>query len=290
MTPPAGAGTRVFALVGDPVSHSLSPIFQNAALHALSLDGVYVALRASGDDAPGLIRALARAGGGGNVTVPHKELAARAVARRTAAVEATGACNTFWLDGGEVWGDNTDVEGVAQAVRALLGRPPAGARVLLIGAGGAARAVAHALADNRAGRIVVLNRSPARAHDLARRLAHRETRVEVVAAADALGAGGFDLAINATSLGLHAGDPLPLDPAVAPPIGAALDLVYSRTGETPWVRAMRVRGVASADGTEMLLHQGAAAFRRWWGIDPPLDVMRAALRSHAPSVDSDAGR
>ncbi|HEX6751077.1 MAG TPA: shikimate dehydrogenase [Longimicrobium sp.] len=275
MTPPATAATRVLALLGDPVSHSLSPVFQNAAIRALGLDGVYVALRCSGDDAPGLLRALARAGGGGNVTVPHKGAAARAVDRPSEAVEATGACNCFWLEDGEIRGDNTDVHGVTAAIRSLMGRSIAGARVLLIGAGGAARAAAYALASHAAGEIVILNRTPERAREMLR-FARPATGVRVALTPREVGADGFDLAINATSLGLRPDDALPLDPEIVQ-VDAALDLVYTRTGETPWVRAMRERGIPTSDGREMLLHQGAEAFRRWWGVDAPLQVMRDAL-------------
>lgn len=277
MTASPSASTRLFALLGDPVSHSLSPTFQNAALRALGLDGVYVALRCAAADVPGLVRALARAGGGGNVTVPHKAAAARAVERRTEAVEATGACNCFFLDDGAVCGDNTDVHGLSAAVRALLGRPPAGARVLVVGAGGAARAAVYALAREGAERIVVVNRTVDRAREVAERFGGPGTRIETAESAESLTSDAFDLALNATSLGLHAGDPLPLPVDGGPRIAAALDLVYARGGETPWVRAMREAGIPSADGTEMLLHQGAEAFRRWWRIDPPLDVMRVAL-------------
>ncbi|HEV7588126.1 MAG TPA: shikimate dehydrogenase [Longimicrobium sp.] len=280
MTDPVAASTRVIALLGDPVSHSLSPRIQNAAIRALLLDGVYVALRCAGGDLPWVLRALAHAGGGGNVTVPHKEAAFRAVDRRTAAAEATGAVNTFWLAEGEVWGDNTDVEGFTAAVRVLLGRSAAGARVLLLGAGGAARAVVHALASHGAERIVIVNRTGERARELAHRFGRGRTQIEVVASAGELGAASFDLAVNTTSLGLHADDPLPLDPLAAPEIDAALDLVYDRSGETRWVRAMNAHGIPTADGTEMLLQQGAAAFRRWWSLDPPLEVMRAALREN----------
>jgi shikimate dehydrogenase len=100
-----------------------------------------------------------------------------------------------------------------------------------------------------------------------------------VGGVDEVGGGTFDLAVNATSLGLREGDPLPLDPPALPPVDAALDLVYTRGGETAWVRAMRGRGVPAGDGREMLLMQGAAAFRRWWGVEAPLEAMRAALDS-----------
>jgi shikimate dehydrogenase len=270
------ARTRLIALLGDPVSHSLSPLIQNAAMRAARLDGVYLALRCGADDLPHLLHGLANAGGAGNVTVPHKEAAARTVDRRTDAAEATGACNCFWLEGGQVWGDNTDVEGVTIAIRTLLGRSAAGARVVVAGAGGGARAVLYSLARSGAEEVVIVNRTHHRAVELARRFGTERTRMKVVAGAEEL-AGGFDLAVNATSLGLREGDPLPLDPRRLPPVDAALDMVYRRGGETPWVRAMRTHEVAAADGREMLLMQGAAAFRRWWGVEAPLDVMRQAM-------------
>jgi shikimate dehydrogenase len=274
------ARTRVFALLGDPVSHSLSPRIQNAALRAAGLDGVYVALRASAADVPGLLLALARAGGGGNVTVPHKEIAARTVERRTATVNATGACNTFWLEDGAVCGDNTDVEGVSGAVCALLGRPPSGARVLLLGAGGSARAVVHALAADGADRIVIVNRTRMRAEELAEQSGGGKTMISVAGSMDEMRGERFDLVVNSTSLGLRAGDALPLDPGAGIRVDAALDLVYS-PDVTPWVRALRSLGIPAADGKEVLLGQGAAAFERWWGVDAPVEAMRAAMAEAA---------
>lgn len=271
------AGTRLFALLGDPVSHSLSPSFQNAAFRALGLDAVFVALRCGADELPGLLRGIASAGGGGNVTVPHKALAARTVDHPSDAVRRTGACNAYWLEDDVVHGDNTDVAGAAAAVAALLGRDPAGARVLLLGAGGAASAALCALVDARPERIVIANRTPERARALADRFRAPGVRIDVAEGADALAGERFDLAVNSTSLGLRADDPLPLDPdAARVSVGAALDLVYAR-GETRWVRELRARGLPAADGKEMLLQQGAAAFRRWWGMEPPLEAMRAAL-------------
>ena len=278
MSPAPTAATRLFALLGEPVSHSLSPRFQNAALRALGLDAVYVALCCAADDVPGLLRGIARAGGGGNVTVPHKGVAAAAVDRASDAVRRTGACNAFWLEDGAVHGDNTDVAGALQAVAALLGRPPAGARVLLLGAGGAASAAVCALADAGAERIVIVNRTPERASELAERFRTPAVRIDTAASSDDLRGERFDLAINSTSLGLKQGDPLPLDPhASTLHVGAALDLVYSPR-ETHWVHEMRARGIPAADGKEMLIQQGAAAFRHWFGVDAPVDVMRAALR------------
>jgi shikimate dehydrogenase len=272
---PPTASTRVLVLLGDPVGHSLSPVFQNAAIQAQGLDAVYVALRCDGAGFPALLRGVALAGGGGNVTVPHKAAAAAALDRRTEAVTRTGACNTFWSEDGAVCGDNTDVAGAAAALRDLVG-DLAGASVLLVGAGGAAAAAAVALVDGGASRVVVLNRSSRKRAELAARVREQGTRCESAAAAQGLAGERFDLAVNATPLGLQPDDPLPLPVTGGPHFGAALDLVYA-PGGTAWVRALRARGVPAADGLGMLLHQGSAAFRCWWGVDAPLEVMRTAL-------------
>lgn len=268
------AATRTFALLGDPVSHSLSPPIQNAAFAAAGVDGVYVALCCSEADFPGLLRALARAGGGGNVTVPYKAAAVEAVEAPTAEVERTGACNTFWWEDGRILGDNTDVEGFRAAAAALIGSV-AGARVLVLGAGGAARAAVVALLDGRADGIALLNRTPEKAKALRERFDASGRKVRVLDGRS-LRREGFDLVVNCTSLGLGAEDPLPLDLRWLARVGAALDLVYG-AGDTPWVRHARALDVPAADGREMLLRQGAAAFARWWGREAPLEAMRGAL-------------
>lgn len=273
--PEITAATRLVALLGDPVAHSLSPRLQNAAFRAAGVDGVYVGLRCDAEHAPGLLRAIAHSGGAGNVTVPHKQAAARTIEAPTPAVERTGACNTFWLEDGRIHGDNTDVAGFVAAARALVG-PLVGARVLLLGAGGAARAVLCALLDARADSVLVLNRSTARAEELRAAFDASGRRVQVAADADILRREGFDLVVNATSLGIHETDADPVDLRRILRVGAVLDLVYA-PGGTGWVRHARELGLTVSDGLEMLLHQGAAAFERWWNRPAPVDTMRAAL-------------
>lgn len=208
------------------------------------------------------------------MTIPHKEVAANAVDRGTEAMRRTGACNTFWSDGGVVWGDNTDVEGVRAAIHRVLSGSAAGARVLVIGAGGGARAAVYALRLEGAAAVVVANRTAERADALVRHLAEPGFDLAAVPLTGVAGA-SFDLVINATSLGLRGEDPEPLTSG-ASEIGAAVDMVYAPRG-TPWVRRLRTAGTPAIDGSEMLLHQAAAAFRRWWGRDAPLASMRAAL-------------
>ena len=281
MPPEPGArtpgGARRFALLGDPVGHSLSPRIHDAAFHALGLDAEYAAVRCDAADVPALMRALAQAGGGGNVTVPHKAVAAAALDTASDAVRATGACNTFWLEDGALAGDNTDVVGFERALRAFVG-DPAEYDVLLLGAGGAAAAALHALLRAEVGRVTVYNRTHARALDMVARVAGLENpRVRLVTSLDDVQSDPFDVAVNATTLGLRERDPLPLEVAANPMYAAAFDMVYAADG-TPWTRAATAAGLPAADGKEMLLHQAAAAFERWWHREAPLEAMRAALR------------
>ena len=190
-------------------------------------------------------------------------------------MERTGACNTFWVTDGRVYGDNTDVEGFARAARTLIGSP-AGARALVLGAGGAARAVVMALIDERADAIHLLNRTPGRARAVAEALDPRGRRVVVAETAADVEREGYDLVVNATSVGLEADDPLPLDLDRPVRVGAVLDLTY-RDGGTAWVAEARQRGIPAADGLEMLIQQGAASFRRWFDRDPDVAVMREAV-------------
>jgi shikimate dehydrogenase len=256
--------TRVFAILGDPVAHSLSPIMHNAAFRALGLAAVYVPLRCSDADLPHLMGALSRAGGGGNVTVPYKEAAAHAVDRCLEQADLLGASNTFWAEENEIVGDNTDVAGVSDAIDLLA--PPPGPW-LVLGTGGAARAAVGA-AKMRGLLVAVSSRS-----------VERRQRFQEWARGLGVGAAQADectAVINTTPLGLTARDPLPID---RPPARAAvaLDLVYAR-GETPWVRAMRTAGLRASDGRSMLVAQGAAAFRRWFpNRSAPVDVMRTAV-------------
>lgn len=269
------SSTRVLTLLGDPVGHSLSPVIQNAAFRAAGMDGVYVAVRCAADDLVGFMRGLSRAGGGGNITLPHKEKATSVVDVPSEAVRRTGACNTFWGGpDGRVHGDNTDVDGFRRAARDFLGSVR-GMRVLLLGAGGAARATLMALLEDGAGEVVLFNRSTERARAVARRIGGSHARVAPLL--EELRSQSFDLAVNATRVGLGPEDPSPFDFEILGRVGAAMDLVYGR-GATPFVRAAEAFGIRATDGAEMLVQQGAASFERWWREEAPVAEMREALR------------
>lgn len=268
------ASTRALTLLGDPVEHSLSPLIQNAAIETAGMDGVYVAVRCTAEDLVGLMRGLSRAGGGGNVTLPHKEKAAMVVDVPSEAVRRTGACNTFWGGpDGRVHGDNTDVAGLRRALTDFV-RDPHGMRVLLLGAGGAARAALMGLLEEGVDEVLLLNRSAERARAVARRIGGQRARV--AATAEDVRDQAFDLVINATRLGMSPDDPPPLDFELLGRAGAAMDLVYGLE-PTPFVKAAETFGIRAMDGAEMLVQQGAASFERWWGAAAPVDAMREAL-------------
>ncbi len=269
------ASTRVLTLLGDPVAHSASPELQNAAFEASGVNGVYVAVRCAQNDLDGFMRGLARAGGGGNVTLPHKEKAASVLDVRSDAVRRTGACNTFWGDeAGKLHGDNTDVDGFRRALNVFFQGPVSGIRVLLLGAGGAARAALLGLLEEGANEVLLFNRTAERARAVARRIGGKKARV--VPIMRELEGEDFDLVVNATRLGLEPGDPSPLDFHILNRAGAAMDLVYG-VSATPFVQAAEALGIRATDGAEMLVQQGAASFECWWGEPAPVDAMRDVI-------------
>lgn len=264
------AKTRLLTVIGDPVAHSLSPVMHNAAFRALGMDAVYVALHVPPASLPAVLEMQRATGGAGNVTVPHKEAVEGSVTRKTDLCARVGACNTFWTEDGVLIGDNTDVFGVSSALDRL-GVAGKGGRWLVVGTGGSARAVA-VTAGERGATLWVRSRDAKRAADFAAWATNRAVRTEV-----ARGPVEIDVAINATPLGLTGHDPLPIDVNHIPGVRTALDLVYA-SGETRWVHALRERGIEAADGREMLVQQGAAAFARFFpDTAAPVDVMRAAV-------------
>lgn len=263
--------TQLFAILGNPVAHTLSPVLQNAAFRAAGVDAVYAALASSEEHVEPVMRSLA----GGNVTIPYKGVAAQALDRATARVQRTLACNTFWTEGRRLLGDNTDVAGFTIALQTLL-PDSAGTRVLLLGAGGAARAALYGLLEAGADEVVVIARTRARQNELQHVSGRRARRLRIVRAQNDIRNQGFDVVVNATPLGLRPGDSLPLRFEKLAALRAAFDMVY-RPGGTAWVARARALGIPAIDGTEMLVQQAAAAFELWWDRDAPLARMRAAM-------------
>lgn len=259
-------------LLGHPVSHSLSPAFQNAALAAAGIPLTYEALDVPPADLPAMAGLLADARAAGNVTVPHKEAFFSLCRRRTALAERVGAVNAFWTEEGGLVGDNTDVGGFDFAVERLLQRRPERLTVALLGAGGAAAAVCAAVERWSASRVLIVARTRERAQQLAARFP--ETCEVVSGEAEAVAEA--QLLVNATPMGLE-GALMPVSPGAVPEGTAVLDLTYRR-GRTPWVRACRQRGLRADDGLPMLVEQGALAFARWFGAEPDREAMWRAVR------------
>ena len=260
-------------LLGHPVSHSLSPRFQNAALRAAGIPLVYEALDVAPEALAATLAELARNDASGNVTIPHKEAVAALCTSRSPLADRCGAVNTFWHEDGILVGDNTDVGGVDAIAGALLGRTRSSARVALLGAGGSAAAVLAAAERWGSARVRLYNRSMERAHALASRFG---ATVDVVDSADAA-LDGATLVVNATPVGLR-DDDLPVAIDRIPRGAAVFDLAY-RTGETAWVRAARNAGHRAADGEGMLVEQGALSFELWFGIEPDRNAMWSALHN-----------
>lgn len=262
-----------FAVLGNPISHSLSPSLHRAAFEATDLIATYDPIQVIGPELGSVMGELTGSGGGGNVTLPHKESAAALLTRASSAVEATGACNTFWGEGDDLVGDNTDVVGFNRAVEGFLGQDLKGAKVGVLGSGGAARAVLHALLEQGPDRVWIWNRTPARLATLMEAFSHPSIK-PVTTLED-----GFperpDLLVNATSLGLSPDDPLPISLERVRP-HAVFDLVYGKP-TTAFVVSASQQGIPATDGKTMLVHQAAAAFERWFEREAPLEAMMAAL-------------
>jgi len=257
-------------LIGRSLGHSLSPTFQNAALQHAKLPLRYEALDIPASALDDAFQELSLEDGAGNVTVPHKQAVFARCDRLIPVAQRAGAVNTFWFERGELIGDNTDVAGFQAAVRQLLQREPSGLTVGLIGAGGAAAAVLAAVESWKGCKALVQNRTAERAIALCARFSSFAQPSDV----DEL-AREADLVVNATTVGLR-DSAFPVDPSRLRPSAIVLDLVYRR-GETPWVKAVRARGLRAMDGLVMLIEQGAAAFERWFGFPPDRDAMWRAV-------------
>ena len=266
-------------VIGSPVRHSLSPVLHNAAFRALDMDCVFLAFEVLEGEAETAV-AGARALGieGLSVTMPHKAAVLPALDRLTSTAERLGAVNTIARVGSELVGDNTDGPGFLDALRLDEGFDPHGKRSLVVGAGGAARAVVLALADGGAADIVVVNRTAERG-EAAAALAGaigRTGKAEEVSSAD--------LVVNATPLGMGASTETPFDTSDLGPGQLVVDLVY-HPPVTPLLAAARASGAVAVNGLGMLIHQAAHAFRLWTGQEPPLEAMSAAAMASMSRSD-----
>ncbi len=285
LKPPARLG-----VFGDPVAHSRSPGFHNAALQACGIEAQYVKIHARPDEFPDALRALSGADFiGANVTIPHKAAALAGADRADDYARRSGAVNTLVTEGGTLAGYNTDGPGLVRAIREEFSVDLRDLRVMVLGAGGGAgRAIAVQCAVEGCERLVLVNRTVEKAAALAKELAADFRSDRLVGPIDRLSAiphdlaalreqlASADLVINATSLGMKRSDP-PLIPAALLTANLMVyDTVYA-SGDSRLIEDARAAGCRAANGLSMLLHQGALSFEIWFNRPAPLEAMRAAL-------------
>ncbi len=283
--------TRFIGLIGYPLKHSISHNFQQAALDYYKLDIRYEDWETRPDGLASTVSLLRQAQNlGANITVPHKEATLHLVDRSDEFASMVGAVNTVVNRDGILQGFNTDGYGFLRALRNDAGFKPVNRKVLILGAGGAARAVAFTLLDEKVSFLLVANRSLSRAENLANALAGRATDIHSgtkIAAAALSGKdirnmmGDFHLIINCTTVGMkHStseGQSI-LVPGLIPKGALVYDLVYN-PAETPLMKAARAAGARTIGGLPMLVYQGAASFKLWTGREAPLDIMLSAATS-----------
>ncbi len=271
--------TRLLALIGHPVEHSLSPRMHNAAFAADGLDFVYVCLDVDPDDLPAAVKgAAALKLRGFNITMPHKRAIISLLDELDKGARISGAVNTVVIDGSSLRGHNTDGGGMVMACE-LAGIELSGQRVLLLGAGGAAAAIAVAFGGAGIRELNIANRSVEHAIELRNKLRGVGMEKVVVHPLDALDEAVLEteIIVNATSLGMKEGDPLPIPAGYVEDGKAVCDAVYRPGTETSLVRLARERGARVATGKRMLLYQGVLAQKLWTGREPNVKAMDGAI-------------
>ena len=279
--------TRVCGVIGDPIEHTLSPIMHNAAFKALKLDFAFLAFKVKAADVEKAVSGMRALGIHGlNVTMPHKSAVINYLDEVDQAAKAIGSVNTILNKDGRLFGFNTDGVGALQALREN-GVEPRGKKVLLLGAGGAARAIAYTLA-READELVILNRTAKQAAELANLLKQTFDRKVV---ADTLSSNAIkdtlqdsDVLINATSVGMKPNaNQTPVAFEWLRPDLAVMDIVYNPV-ETKLAKDAKAAGAKVVSGFEMLIYQGAASFEIWTGHSAPVEVMRHAAFNHLLKV------
>jgi shikimate dehydrogenase len=262
-------------VLGHPIAHSRSPLLHAYWRKTLGIAGSYEPVDVAPADLPDFLRHLRERGYvGANVTVPHKAAALATVDTRDTEAEAIGAVNTVWYEGDRLAGGNTDAYGFLAHLDATLPGWEAGTRrALVLGAGGAGRAVTHALLG-RVDTVDLVNRTAARAQDIAARFGPRAAARDFTDLPRLLSTA--DILINTTSLGMAGHAPLDLDVSLLRPGAIVYDIVYVPL-ETALLRAAKARGHRIVDGLGMLLHQAVPGFARWFGVTPPVTPELRAL-------------
>ncbi len=274
--------TKIVGIIGDPITHSRSPQIHNAAIDALGLHYVYVPFHVQPDDLGAAIEGFKAANVVGiNVTIPHKQNVMPYLDEISREATLIGAVNTLIFKDGAISGENTDAPGFLQAMEEEGLDVPQGGSVVVIGAGGSARAIVVALALAGVQTICITNRTVSRAVALATDLSEK-TGVSIYGIglddsklSDAVGTS--QLIVNTASTSMDVLHPLLIDPEWLEPQSIVYDIVYTPP-ETRLLRAAAEKDCHTIGGLGMLVHQGAIAFERWTGVNPPVEIMRQALQ------------
>ena len=267
--------TELLGVIGFPVKHSLSPVFQNAALSYLGLDMVYLPFEIKPENLRDAVRGLMLAGVRGlNVTVPHKEAVLELADWLSDEVREIGAANTLKFSEGRIEAYNTDWMGFLRAVREVV--DVENRKVLVLGAGGASRAVLYALKKAGA-QILLWNRTREKAVKLADRFGVRAVDSVEEAIEEA------EVIVNTTSVGLKEDDPPLFDYGLIKKEHVVIDLIYK---ETPLIRTAKEKGCLFQTGFPMLVYQGAESFRIWTGCEPPVKIMKLSLKEYGYPIES----
>ncbi len=284
----ARTGGDRYGLIGYPVSHSFSPAIFKTAFEACGILASYDLFPIPPQDlSEGLAELVEKGVKGVNVTVPHKTAIIPLLNNLDESARLAGAVNTIEFRPKGLWGHNTDMGGFVDSLSALGAPDVKGKRVVVLGAGGAARAVVVSLARLGASRVIIANRDVERIQGLLLSVAQgfplvEFTAVELVEEQVRPASEGAVLCVQATSLGLRSEDPVPADPGLFPRNCFLFDLVYGEA-ETPFVRRALNLGYQAVDGKEMLLRQAARTFSIWIGREAPLDAMRQAMNERISS-------
>jgi len=279
--------TKVCGVIGDPIEHTLSPIMHNAAFEALKIDYVFLAFKVEVAKVKNAVDGMRALGIHGlNVTMPHKNAVIKYLDELDPTAKTVASANTILNKNGKLFGFNTDGVGALNALQ-LNGVEVKGKKIMLLGAGGAAKAIAYTISQE-ADELVILNRTPEQATELANLLKQKFNKK---INADALtpktvkdSLAKVDVAINATSVGMEPNaHQTPISPELLRPDLAVMDIVYNPL-ETKLAKDAKVAGAKVVSGVEMLIYQGAASFEIWTACNAPVEVMRRAVLNHLLKV------
>lgn len=278
---------KLLGIFGYPIKHSLSPYMHNAVCHELSLPYFYVPFQVAPEKLGQAVDSIRTLGIQGiNITIPHKESVMQYLDKISHEAKLIGAVNTIKNENGKLIGYNTDGRGFVASIKEDFDVMPKGKSFIILGAGGAARAIAIQLAIEGCSKIIIANRSLSKAKNIAENINANVPSciAEAVELNSSILVSGADMLINTTSIGMKKEDQSIVDPELLSAIPMVSDIIYNPP-DTPLLKEARKRNAQAANGINMLVFQGAIAFEIWTGVTPPIKTMRSALDNELKKLD-----